>query len=73
MLARSRFIQFKECDFLLSTLASEGRPHIHCFYEWLNPVNDTSGGVYPFRTGISVVRIAIADLLRKMGKEKYVF
>ena len=68
MLARSRFGQFKECDILLSTLASEGHPHIHCFYEWLNPVNDTSGGVYPFRTGISAVRIAIAELLQKIRK-----
>ena len=69
MLARSRFGQFKECDILLSTLASEGHPHIHCFYEWLNPINDTSGGVYPFRTGISSVRIAIADILAKIEPE----
>jgi hypothetical protein len=69
MLARSRFRQFEECDILLSTLASEGHPHVHCFYEWLNPINDTSGGVYPFRTGISAVRIAIADILAKIGTE----
>jgi len=69
MLARSRFEQFNECDILLSTLASEGHPHVHCFYEWLNPINDTSGGVYPFRTGISAVRIAIADILAKIGTE----
>src|SRR5215210_4132704 len=69
MLARSRLVQFEECDILLSTLASEGHPHIHCFYEWLNPINDTSGGVYPFKTGISAVRIAIADILAKIGTE----
>ncbi len=45
MLARARFRQFKECDILLSTLAAKGHPHIHTFYEWLNPINDTSGGV----------------------------
>jgi hypothetical protein len=67
MLARSRFGQLKECDILLSTLASEVHPHVHSFYEWLNPVNDTSGGVYPFRTGISAVRIAISDILAKIG------
>src|ERR671919_1427207 len=71
MLARSRFEQFSECDILLSTLASEGHPHVHCFYEWLNHVNDTSGGVYPFRTGISAVRIAIADILVKIGMRRY--
>jgi hypothetical protein len=67
MLARSRFGQLKECDILLTTLASEGHPHVHSFYEWLNPINDTSGGVYPFRTGISAVRIAISDMLAKIG------
>jgi glycogen debranching enzyme len=67
MLARSRFGQLKECDILLSTLASEGHPHVHCYYEWLNPISDTSGGVYPFRTGISAVRIAISDILTKIG------
>jgi hypothetical protein len=71
MLARSRFGQLKECDILLSTLASEGHPYAHCFYEWINPVNDTSGGVYPFRTGISAVRIAISDILVKIGMRHY--
>jgi hypothetical protein len=71
MLARSRFGQLKECDILLSTLASEGHPYAHCFYEWINPVNDTSGGVYPFRTGISAVRIAISDILVKIGMRDY--
>jgi hypothetical protein len=69
MLARSRFDQFKECDILLSTLASEGHPHVHCFYEWLNPINDTSAEVYPFRTGTSAVRIAINDILAKIRIE----
>ncbi|MDQ3853265.1 MAG: hypothetical protein M3299_10575 [Thermoproteota archaeon] len=71
MLARSRFGQLKECDILLSTLASEGHPYAHCFYEWINPINDTSGGVYPFRTGISAVRIAISDILLKIGMRHY--
>jgi hypothetical protein len=67
MLARARFRQFKECDILLSTLAAQGHPHIHTFYEWLNPINDTSGGVYPFRTGIAAVRLAISDIIGKIG------
>ena len=67
MLARARFRQFKECDILLSTLAAKGHPHIHTFYEWLNPTNDASGGVYPFRTGIAAVRLAISDIIPKIG------
>ena len=38
MLARSRFNRVGECDILLSKLASEGHPHLHAFYEWINPV-----------------------------------
>jgi hypothetical protein len=71
MLARSRLGQFKECDILLSTLASKGHPHIHSFYEWLNPINDTSGGVYPFRTGISAVRIALKSIAAKIATPPY--
>ena len=39
------------------------------FYEWINPVTDEGGGAYPFRTGISAVRIAIADIIEKIRKE----
>jgi hypothetical protein len=69
MLARSRFGQYEECDILLSKLASEGHPHIHSFYEWINPITDHAEGSFPFRTGISAVRIAIADIIKKTKKE----
>jgi hypothetical protein len=69
MLARSRFRQYEECDILLSKLASEGHPHIHSFYEWINPITDHAEGSFPFRTGISAVRIAIADIIKKTKKE----
>jgi Glycosyl-hydrolase family 116, catalytic region len=69
MLARSRFEQYEECDILLSKLASEGHPHMHTFYEWINPITDHPDGSFPFRTGISGVRMAIADILQKIKKE----
>lgn len=69
MLARSRFNQIEECDILLSKLASEDHPHIHTFYEWINPVTDEGGGAYPFRTGISTVRIALADIIEKVKSQ----
>jgi hypothetical protein len=67
MLARSRFNRIGECDILLSKLASEEHPHIHTFYEWINPITDQGNGAYPFRTGISTVRIAIADILKRQN------
>ena len=71
ILARSRFDQLDECNILLSKLASEeNHPHIHTFYEWINPATDQGEGAYPFRTGISAVRIAIADIVWKF-KRRY--
>src|SRR5918995_5386733 len=70
ILARSRFEKPEDCEYLLSKLASEGQPHIHAFYEWINPINDQENGAYPFRTGISAIRIAIADILAKRKRNK---
>jgi glycogen debranching enzyme len=66
MLARSRFDRLEECNILFSKLASEGHPHIHAFYEWVNPITDHPEGSFPFRTGISGIRTAIADILEKI-------
>ena len=66
MLARSRFDRVDECNMLFSKLASEGHPHIHAFYEWVNPITDRPDGSFPFRTGISGIRTAIADILEKI-------
>src|ERR671916_1381175 len=69
MLARSRFEQHRQCDILLSKLASEEHPHIHTFYEWINPVTDHPDGSFPFRTGISAVRMALADIIKKAKRK----
>jgi hypothetical protein len=52
MLARSRFSRVEECEILFSKLTSEGHPHIHAFYEWINPITDHPDGSFPFRTGL---------------------
>lgn len=67
MLARSRFGRIEECDMLLSRLASEGHPHMHTFYEWVNPLTAEAKGAFPFRTGISAVRIALAEIIGKVA------
>jgi hypothetical protein len=66
MLARCRFARFEECNSLFSKLTSEGHRHIHAFYEWVNPITDHPDGSFPFRTGISGIRTAIADILEKI-------
>jgi glycogen debranching enzyme len=66
MLARSRFGRLEECDALLSVLtAIDSQQNARVLYEWINPITDKGQGAFPFRTGISAVRIAIADILNK--------
>jgi glycogen debranching enzyme len=74
MLARSRFNQVEECSILLSKLTSRDKKSvgIHTFYEWINPITDEGAGAYPFRTGISTVRLAIADLIQKIRTKHYI-
>jgi hypothetical protein len=55
-----KFEKFKECDIQSSTFISEGHLYVLCYYECLNPINDSSGGTYPFKMGRSAVRIAIS-------------
>ncbi len=62
MLARSRFSRFEECSALLSKLAGPCPPNIFSFYEWVDPVKAEGNGAFPFKTGISAVRMAISDV-----------
>jgi glycogen debranching enzyme len=68
MLARSRFDRVEECNVLLSTLTSESNLQMHTFYEWINPITDEGNGAFPFRTGISAVRISIVDIFNNIRK-----
>jgi hypothetical protein len=36
---------------------------MHAFYEWINPITEEGNGAFPFRTGISAVRISVVDIL----------
>lgn len=68
MLARSRFDRVGECNVLLSTLTSESNLRMHTFYEWINPITDEGNGAFPFRTGISAVRISIVDIFNNIRR-----
>jgi hypothetical protein len=63
MLARSRYKRHDECAVLLSCLKGHDlNGDFLAFCEWVNPVTGKRGGAFPFRTGISAVRIAIIDI-----------
>ncbi|HET9805432.1 MAG TPA: hypothetical protein VFP49_00840, partial [Nitrososphaeraceae archaeon] len=66
MLARSRFEEKNEYSVLLSKLINEKSTYSNSFYEWTNPITNQGKGSYPFRTGISSIRIALIDILEKI-------
>jgi hypothetical protein len=71
ILARIRFDQIQECNTLFSKLISKDtHPQLNAYYEWVNPITDKGDGAYPFRTGISAVRVAVSELLYKIGEPK---
>ncbi len=63
MLARSRFQRYGECNDLLSELTRENYSQTLAYYEWVNPVTGKGSGAFPFRTGISTIRMALTDTL----------
>ena len=66
MLARGRLDRFEECDILLTALVKEQQLHNHAFYEWVDPMTNEGNGAFPFRTGLSAVRIAISEILGRL-------
>jgi glycogen debranching enzyme len=82
MIARGRFNQVRECEWLLSRVMSGKRPKMLAFYEWVDPRNGKGHGAYPFRTGISGIRIALHEMVesevrarksRTTSKQKHLY
>lgn len=69
MLARSRFGRLNECLSLLSIVASEDGPKEYSLYEWVDPNTLVGKGAVPFRTGISSIRLAIADIAMQQSRQ----
>lgn len=64
MLARSRYKRYDECAALLSYMKGyDQNGDLLAFCEWVNPITGKRGGAFPFKTGISTIRIAITDIL----------
>ncbi|AFU57573.1 hypothetical protein Ngar_c06300 [Candidatus Nitrososphaera gargensis Ga9.2] len=71
MLARSRLRRFEECDHLLSILIQgehSDNNSMLAFYEWVDSITGRGNGAFPFRTGISSIRLAIIDILANMQR-----
>jgi hypothetical protein len=64
LMTRLRFRRLNECDYLISTLFLDEFSKENLLYEWINPITNKGNGAYPFRTGISSLRLVIYDVFR---------
>ena len=63
MLARTRFGKIDDCNLLLSNIISNNNVHSNMLHEWVHPLTLQGRGAYPFRTGISSMRITAMEFL----------
>lgn len=62
MVARNRFDMIDDFIYLLSKFVSDDNMvHLNMLHEWVNPLTFQGNGAYPFRTGISAIRIAVSE------------
>lgn len=71
MIARNRFNMMDDFTYLLSKFVSEDNViHSNMLHEWVHPLTFKGNGAYPFRTGISAIRIAVTEFLIKNMVQK---
>ena len=72
MVARKRFDKTDDFNYLMSLFVSKnGKIHWNMLYEWVNPLNFHGYGAYPFRTGISSIRMAAIEYQISCHPQKY--
>jgi len=55
---------------MLSAFTSQaGDPQQLAFYEWIDPNTEQGHGAFPFRTGISTMRVMVTGFLFKVMRE----
>jgi hypothetical protein len=56
---------------MLSVITSEGYQNGNlAFYEWVDPLNRQGMGAYPFRTGISAIRTALLEIIKRTANKE---
>jgi hypothetical protein len=66
-MTRIRFNQIDECEKMISKLFLSNSNNDNLLFEWVNPLTHVGYGAYPFRTGISSLRLVIFDIFRILG------
>ena len=69
MVARNRFGKIDDFNYLSSMFVSNNGVDSNMLHEWVNPLTFQGNGAYPFRTGISAIRIAVSESHVKTGSK----
>lgn len=67
LMTRIRFNHMDECEKMISKLFLGNSNYDNLLFEWVNPLTHVGYGAYPFRTGISSLRLLIFDVFRLLG------
>lgn len=68
MISRYRYGQIADFLCLFSKFMSPNNIQLNMLHEWVNPITFEGKGAYPFRTGISSIRLAALDYLYRKGE-----
>ena len=65
MISRNRYGKISDFHCLFSKFISSNKIQSNVLHEWVDPMTFEGKGAYPFRTGISSIRIAVLDYMSK--------
>ncbi|VFJ14958.1 GH116 family glycosyl hydrolase [Candidatus Nitrosocosmicus franklandus] len=67
MISRYRYGKIEDFQSLFSKFISPNKINQNMLHEWVNPITFDGKGAYPFKTGISSIRLAAWDHICKQG------
>jgi hypothetical protein len=67
MISRHRYGKVADFNCLFSKFVSPNKIQLNMLYEWVDPITFDGKGAFPFRTGISSIRLAVLDYMLRKG------
>ena len=67
MISRHRYGKIADFNCLFSKFVSPNKIQLNMLHEWVDPITFDGKGAFPFRTGISSIRLAVLDYMRRKG------
>ena len=62
MISRHRYGKIADFNCLFSKFVSPNKIQLNMLHEWVDPITFDGKGAFPFRTGISSIRLAVSSI-----------